>query len=287
MKSLRPLHLMRPKGSFRWVVAGFSIAALATLGWAASASAQSLIAASPDITIGLGSPNVVTADEDVLVDNQAGVTMLESLGSLPASADVVAFGVQTNGDRLFSLDTAASLGGGVARPGDVMRYDGASYSKEFDASGAGVPNGVQTDAVSLAPGGLLLSFDTTVSLPGSVVAADEDVVLWDGSTFSMVIDGSALGLASELDVDAVSQTGIDRYMISLDTTATVGGITVADEDLLQLDGSTWSLYFDASASDADWSAADLSAVMVPEPGTLALLAWGTFGTLGLIRVRRG
>ncbi|MAG33992.1 MAG: hypothetical protein CL908_24195 [Deltaproteobacteria bacterium] len=252
-------------------------------------TAQEVVSASPDIQIAIGVAGLATADEAVAADNQLGIVLLENLGSLPGSADVVAFGLDLGGDRLFVLDTTAALAGGVtASRGDVVRYDGASYSIEFDASAAGVPAGSVADAVSIAADGLLLSFDTTVALPGLTVA-DEDLVHWDGAVFSLALDGSAEGIDAAHDVDAAQDLGGGAFLVSLDTMGTVGGITAADEDVLRFDGSTWSLEFDASGADADWASADLDAIQVPEPGGVALLVAGSvfLSLAAQQRARRG
>jgi len=155
--------------SIVWTLTGILLSAI-------PATAQEIVSASPDVTIDLGS-SIVTADEDVSVDNQLGIVVLENLGALPDASDVIALGLDVNGDRLIAFDTTTSLAGGVvARPGDVVRYDGSAYSFEFDASAARVPMGVMTDATSLAAGGLLLSFDTTADLGGGLVVVDEDLV---------------------------------------------------------------------------------------------------------------
>jgi hypothetical protein len=244
-----------------------------------------VVSGSPDVTIALNNGTLVATDEDVAVDNQLGIIVLENLGAIPATADVVALGLDANGDRLISFDTTVSLAGGIiARPGDVIRYDGASYTVEFDAAAEGVPSGTMTDATSLAPGGLLLSFDTTIDLSGLVVA-DEDLVRWDGSTFSMLFDGSSAGLADGLDVDAGQDLGGGSVLMSFDTSGQIAGINFDDEDVLRFDGANWSLEFDASAADSNWAAADLDAVMVPEPAIGALLAMGTLA-LGFLGRRR-
>ena len=192
-----------------------------------------------------------------------------------------------NGDRLFALANAASLTGGVyARPGDVVRYDGANYSIEFDAATEGVPRGIKTDAVAIAPGGgLLLSFDGTVDL-GGTIAADEDLVRWDGAVFVLAFDGSAAGLAATLDVDAAQDLGGGAFLVSLDTAGSVGGVAFADEDVLRYDGATWSLELDTSTTDSEWRAADLDAMVVPEPGALIGLATGVIAIAGTRRARR-
>jgi hypothetical protein len=248
------------------------------------AAAQEIVSASPDVTIELGAGGgVVTSDEDVSVDNQLGIVLLENLGAIPDASDVIALGRDVNGDRLLSFDTTTELSGGVvARPGDVVRYDGLAYSIEFDAFAAGIPRGVVTDATSLSAGGLLLSFDTTVDLGGGLVVADEDLVEWNGATFSMLFDGSAEGLDAGLDVDAAQDLGGGLLAMSFDTAGSVGGIAFDDEDVLRFDGASWSLEFDGSAASSSWAAADLDAVMVPEPAAAMLLLCGVAGLVGLV-----
>jgi hypothetical protein len=239
--------------------------------------AQEVISASADTTIDLGA-SVIAADEDVVLDNQLGLVMLENLGALPDASDVIALGHDVNGDRFISFDTTTALSGGVvARPGDVVRYDGAAYSIEFDASAAGVPTGVLTDATSLAPGGLLLSFDTTVDLGGGLVAADEDLVRWNGSSFSLAFDGSTEGLDLSLDIDAAQELGGGSFLLSFDTTGQIAGLVFDDEDVVRFDGADWSIEFDASEASSTWAAADLDAVMVPEPSVGLMLLIGATG----------
>jgi hypothetical protein len=265
--------------SIRLILAGLLLSAI-------PATAQQIIAASSDITIDLGA-SVVTADEDVAVDTQLGIVMLENLGALPGASDVIALGLDVGGDRFIAFDTTTALAGGVvARPGDVVRYDGAAYSIEFDAAAAGLPSGVATDAISLSANGLLLSFDTTVDLGGGLVVADEDLVNWNGATFALAMDGSAEGLDSALDVDAAQDLGGGVLVMSFDTAGTIGGIDFADEDVVRFEGAVWSMEFDASVADANWGAADLDAVMVPEPSSGLLLLSGAMGLAGLASRRR-
>ena len=251
------------------------------------AMAQEIVSASPDVTIDLGA-GVVATDQDVAVDNQLGIVMLENLGPLPSSSEVVALGLDVNGDQLLAFDTTTELSGGVvARKGDVVRFDGVAYSIEFDASLAGVPSSASTDAVSWSTNGLLLSFDTTVSLPGSLVAADEDLVEWNGSSFGLLLDGSSEGVDSSLDIDAAQDLGAGQFLVSFDTTGSINGLVFADEDVLRFDGASWSLEIDSSALDSAWAAADLDAVTVPEPGMALGFVAGAVGLMTLRRRRRG
>ncbi len=263
-------------------VRGFCLPLLLLISGAVSqAGAQELITASPDITIAFNSGAVVT-DEDAAVDNQLGITLSESYGSLPDGTEVIALGRDVGGDSLLAFDTTVSLAGGVvASPGDVMRFNGSTYTTEFDASAQGIPIGVRTDAVSVSSTGLILSFDTTTSLPGGLVVADEDLVRWSAGTYSLVLDGSTVGVTSNLDIDAVQDLGGGAFAVSFDTTGSLSGIVFGDEDLMRWNGTSWSLEYDASASDSDWLAADLNAVVVPEPGLAGLLLAGSALLTGL------
>ena len=80
----------------------------------------------------------------------------------------------------------------VARPGDVVIYDGVSYAIHFDALAKSVPDGVHTNAVTQGDiETLVLSFDTSGSV-GGVDFDDEDVLEYDpiDGTWEMAWDAS-------------------------------------------------------------------------------------------------
>jgi hypothetical protein len=179
-------------------------------------------------------------------------------------------------------------GGILARRGDVVSVIGTgTYAIVFDARAVGIPDGIATDAlVSLGPD-LVLSFDGTVDLGGGVVAADEDLVRWNGAAFALVFDGSAAGLDESLDLDAADRTE-NFWALSFDTGGIVNGVSFLDEDVLAYSPITgaWSpnRVFEGAAVDPDWAAADLEAFAVPEAGAAAMLA---SGGLLLVVLRRG
>jgi len=257
------------------------LAALAGLALPGAAAAQSVIAASPDVTIALGAANVVTKDDAVAADNQLGIVALQNLGAIPDSADVTGYADAGSGTFLFSLDTTTALSGGVvATPGDVVSWNGATHAIVFDGSTAGLPSGVQVDAIGFS-NGFVLSFDTDVSLPGGVTVADEDLVKVIGGVYTLVFDGSANGIDRSLDVDGAQALPGGGYLVSFDTAGTVGAVTFQDEDILRHVGGTWTMEFDAGNADADWGPADLDALQVPEPGGSAGLMAGLIGLIGL------
>jgi hypothetical protein len=245
---------------------------------------------SPDVTVTLDSQTIT--DEDVASDDLPSGTITKVLlGALPEASDLSAYHALGGGGYLLSFDITVALAGDVtAHPGDVVRYDGAIYTIEFDASAESVPDGVRTDAVTMSAGGnLVLSFDTTVALDSSTYF-DEDLVEFDGASFSSFFDGSAAGLDSALDIDGAHVFGsTGNLAISFDTSGSIGGVDFDDEDVLEYDptGPTWEMAWDASVERAEWEAgADVNAVyFVPEPSPLLMLAAGAGMLLVLAKLR--
>jgi len=191
----------------------------------------------------------------------------------------VGIGVRTDGDN--------NRVGGSSGAGNTVGFNGIGVYMREATNSTVEGNFVGTDAVAEADGDLLLSFDITVDLSG-LVPDDEDLVRWDGASFTLALDASAAGIDEALDLDGAEHRGTSRYALSFDQSGMVDGINFDDEDVLELDGPDWSLIFDGSAEDSEWAAADMDALsVVPEPGLGALLGSGAAMLLGLQRRRLG
>jgi hypothetical protein len=239
-------------------VAALTVTAAAAPAFGATPLAD--IRVSPDVPVQLGS--LVVGHENIVRDDLHGTLTLGSLGAIPHQADLDAYHRLINGAQLLSFDTTVTLPGGlIARPADVVRYDGVAYTLAFDAAARGIPRGVNVDAVAVRAGALLLSFDVSVDLGGFRVE-DEDLVAFDGSGFSLFFDGSAAGIDPRLDLDGAELFECnDHLLLSFDGSGAVGGVAFDDEDVLEYDrASTWQMAYDGSAHDPNWTAADLDAV---------------------------
>lgn len=230
--------------------------------WVASFAATPLseLLYSPDSTVALGS--TAAGPESVVRDDLAGSATLLPLGPIPAGANLDAYNVRPLGVQLLSFDITVALPGGVtAQPGDVVRYDGASYAVEFNAAAVGLPAGVTLDAVAVYGSSLLLSFDTAFDVAGLHVEP-ADLVLFDGSAFRSFFSGSTAGVAPGLNLDAADYLPCNGHLLlSFDGSGTIGGVAFDDEDVLEFDqSSTWEMAYDGSAHDPHWGPADLDAV---------------------------
>jgi len=264
-----------------------SIALLSPAGSAMAATPIGIIAGSPDVTVDLS--GATASDENLPFDDLAGTIVVLGPPDIPATADLDAYH-HAAGNDLFSLDTTVVLPGGLTvEPRDVVRWDSLDYTLDFDGSAEGVSGDARIDAISIdaATGDLLLSFDVSVDLSGLDVA-DEDLVAFDGSVFSLYFDGSAHGVSEALDLDAAHYVESNGNLaLSFDGSGVIGGIAFDDEDVLEFEPGSglWTLAFDGSVEHAGWAPADLDALYllpVPEPSLASALFAGS-GFLAILR----
>ena len=102
-------------------------------------------------------------------------------------------------------DVTVTLDGTIVTD-DQVAIDDRAGGIAIESFLGGLPSGAEVDAYhdDLA-NGVLFSVDTRVALPGGVIAGDEDVVRMNGGTFSLVFDGSALGVPAGVGVDGVTR----------------------------------------------------------------------------------
>jgi len=135
---------------------------------------------------------------------------------------------------------------------------------------------------------LLLSFDARVTL-GGVTAEREDLVRFNGSSYTLYFDGSAAGIPAGLNLDAADSLGGGNVALALVSECHTGqaSASVERQGVLEynLAKHTWEIAYDGSAQHSDWSGANLDAVALPEPGALLQLLAGAASILMLGRIR--
>jgi hypothetical protein len=123
-----------------------------------------------------------------------------------------------------------------------------------------IPPGAALDGYHLLPNGhQLLSFDTTVALPGGITVRPADVVRFDGTAYTLEFDAAVRGVPPGVDVDAVGAAENGVLLLSFDVGVTLSGVTFDDEDVARFDGASFTSFFDGSAAGID-PALDLDAL---------------------------
>jgi hypothetical protein len=209
--------------------------------------------------VGAGS---FAARKDYVEDDLAGTRTRMQIPGLPDNANLADFHVEPNGDLLFAIDIGAKLGSTYFRPADVVRFDGSTFSREFDATAAGVPADVRCDGVARwgSTGKLALSFDRSFIAAG-ITIRPADVIVSSGGTFgAKLLDAQASGLPAHANVNAVDTIGTTDYvLVAFDAGGSVGGIAFNSSDILQLQRMTgsWSKRYSLRAFSDRWLTAGL------------------------------
>jgi hypothetical protein len=158
-----------------------------------------------------GPVDLSVQDEDV-VYYDAGVWSVSfdgtAAGLIADAQDIDEFSIV--GTTLFFTTTGNNPPGvgGTADDADIYSWNGAAFSRVFDATGAGVPTGANVDGlqqVDVTHFYLSFSGTTTIALTGpDLTVQDEDITYYNAGTWSVAFDGTAVGLTTDAeDLDAI------------------------------------------------------------------------------------
>lgn len=135
---------------------------------------------------------------------------------------------------------------------------------------------------------MYLSFKSTVSI-GDITAESEDIVLWDGgSGYSIVFDGSDVGLAGYV-IDGFDVIADDEILLTFTTPIEFPGVGKASgSDILLFTGSlgsatagSFSMYFVGAQVGLNKESENVNGVTRLSDGSLLLTTSGAFSANGL------
>ncbi len=241
-------------------IAGAVLAIFFTPSVATGACVPAVFRVSADIPI---TQVATTALDHQVLRLEGGAATLEDYPGIPEIADLDGFARRANGSLLMSFDTTVTIAGQLVRPGDVVEFDPVlnTWNVVYDSRAAGLPDGVNTDAVALtADERLVLSFDRTFGLGPSLYRA-ADLVELNGSQFvGKVLDAAAAGLPPNADIDAAAFDSARNLVVSFVQPGSDARVAWSDDDLVVRQGTTWAIYFRPSSQDDGWQVADLDAL---------------------------
>ena len=161
-------------------------------------------------------------------------------------------------------------------------HDGTVYSNSSHL--------ITIDVTPNAQGWLRFSVKDTTTLAGGLTVANEDIVDFDGTTFSMVFDGSDVGLGGA-KLDGFSFLDADNILLSFTRPRSITGIAekVDDSDIVQFTATqlgpttsgTFQLYFDGSDVGLETTAEDVEAMEVLPDGRILVSTKSTFDVPGV------
>ena len=116
---------------------------------------------------------------------------------------------------------------------------------------------------------------------GGVSSADEDILKFDGQSWSLFFDGSDVGMGSP-DLFAFSFLDADTILMSFSANVKIGGVTVTPQDVLRFDATSlgsstaglFSLYFDGSDVGFDTTAENIDSLTLLPDGRLLISTTG-------------
>lgn len=215
-----------------------------------------------------------------------------------ATATPTATPAPSSNPLYLSMASNGSVGGVSFSDEDILRFDGQTWSLYFDGSDVGVGSQDLFAFDIIDASTIWMVFTGSVTLNGIAVTA-RDVVQFNAAslgsattgTFSMVLNGADVGLdANSESIDAVDRLPDGRVLVSTTGSASVPGVTSADEDILAFTPVTlgdttsgsWALYFDGSdVGLADNSNEDVDALDVDADGNIYLSTLGDFAVTGV------
>ncbi len=153
----------------------------------------------------------------------------------------------------------------------------AIYDRNWRAPGGSSTASGGSGGIVVPGAPMFVSF-TAGGAAGGATFGDEDVVSTDGTAFALVFDGSAEGLGSNADIDALDVLGADHYLMSFDdgTGVTVPGVgTVDDSDVVEFDAGSFSLYLDGSDVGLSAPTEDIDAIEQVDAETLLVSTIGS------------
>ncbi|MEB3356732.1 MAG: cadherin-like domain-containing protein [Synechococcales bacterium] len=236
-------------------------------------------------------PTVSTPIPDQIIQEEASFSYSFPIATF-ADADV--------GD---SLSYSAALADGSALPG-WLSFDAASRTfsgvapagaaalsvqvTAQDSAGEQVSDIFEITPTSATPPGLLLSLNRNTTLSG-ISFTTQDIVYFDGSSYSLYFDGSDVGLSSAAinAFDTISGTEILFTFAAPMTLPDIGLVDVSDVVLFTASSlgettvGTFSLYFDGSDVGLSGSDAAIDALLGLPDGSLLISTEGNLSPGGV------
>ena len=143
----------------------------------------------------------------------------------------------------LAVDVPSNLGGTVYGSNQIVKFNAGSYGLGTDLSSALGPAGHINALTEVSPGVYYLALDVPTTISGTTYQPS-DILKETGGTFSLVQSGSGLGIPPGVGIGAITRIPVLNWpVIALTAPATIGAGSYLPGDLIQVNGTTLSLYW--------------------------------------------
>lgn len=192
-------------------------------------------------------PAGVLSGQEVLSQSSTGVLSTQRF-DLPSNVRISA--LDTSGELpLFVPNIVFASTGKTVTPRDIVRISAdGSLDFEVQASVLGLEAPSRISAISRSSDGLLFSIDTTADL-GGVLATPQDVLIFDGETIALYIEGELLGIPDNAVIQGVTFSTQGNVVLALSNSNVIDGRTFRRGDLIVFDMETGQSHLGAAATN--------------------------------------
>jgi len=181
------------------------------------------------------------------------------------TAVLIAMCTSLSSARIFlSTDIPVAVGGGAFEEEDIVYYEFPDFASFLTGADLGIPKGVNVDAFAYSGDTILFSVDVPVSIDEEDYT-ERDLILYDGDSFTKLLDGDAAGIPRGATIDAANVLTDGSVVISLDVLVYLGGSDIMAHDLVRCVGSSCDSFFTGSDYGIP-EGANLDGVMVITDG---------------------
>ena len=254
--------------------------ALDTETQAASSSAVNVIVDNTAPVIAISGPAGGSTESD---------TITVTASANDATSDVIQVEFFANSNSI-GVDTNASDGWSV--PWDTTNVTNGTYDLTAQATDT-AENSSTATAVQITVDNIgelqqvtYFSVQNETAV-GGLSVADEDVIAFNGTDFSLLFDGSDVGLGS-FDINALSVISETEILMSFTNAGTIGGLAMDDSDIVLFTASslgtttagTFEMYLDGSDVGLSSSREDIDGFQLLSNGNLLISTEGSFRGTG-------
>jgi len=190
--------------------------------------------------------------------------------------DIDAVHILDNGNIILSAEGGATLGGLSFGDGDLIEYNPTTGSGTLFFGEGLFGSDEDIDAVHILTNGNIILSTIDGATLGGLSFGDGDLIEYNPTTDTATLFFDESLFSADEDIDAVHILENGNVVLSAEGSATLGGLSFGDGDLIEYNPTTYSatLYFAEGLFSSNANIDGVYVTPMPEPATIAMLGFG-------------